>query len=271
MCPIAGRMFFRAFEKDLKNTYKERIILSNHMKFNEIFVFVIASKEEPAYLEMIRMRKMQFEKYQIPHAFLYDGEAHDGQDPTDFYYEKEPVAGIVHPHMNPHMIMKFMKAVRHTNLSSYRFVLRINLSTYINFPRLLSYVETLPNDHVAAGYTMHLTIPDCAMERYHTTPMHLLSGCAMIFSPDVVHHLQEYDHSATNVLHMHNDDVVLTHIVQEYGCKLIHLPMLHWWYSEWTEHAKHALLIRLKDDHDRMNDVKKWRELMRVVDEINIE
>ena len=237
------------------------------MKFNEIFVFVIASKEEPAYLEMIRMRKMQFAKYQIPHAFLYDGDAYGNQDPTDFYYAKEPVAGIVHPDMNPHMIMKFMKAVRQTDLSSYRFVLRINVSTYINFLRLLPYLETLPNDHVAAGYTMNLVIPGCAMEIYRTTPMHLLSGCAMIFSPDVVRHLQEYDHSNTSVLHMHNDDVVLTYIVQKYGCKLIHL---HMWLYNCAEAANHAILIRLKDEHDRMNDVKQWRELLHTVDQIMV-
>ena len=238
---------------------------------SKIMIFVIASFENPAYIDFIKMRKLQFQKYNIPHAFVYDGPNHElFQDPvTDIFYEKPPPPeNIVHPHLNPHMIMKFMKAVRGVNVSNYTFVIRINLSTYINIPLLLTYLQGLSVDKTAAAYTMKHTLPDCSLDFYKTNPIHLLSGCAMIFTMDFVRFLQAYDLSNRAILHMHCDDVVLSHLAKEYGCNFVHIPMLHWWFDDHVAELQQAILIRCKNDHCRMVDVQKWKYLLHVNDSI---
>ena len=134
------------------------------------------------------MRKLKFQKYNIPHLFLYDGTPRElFHSSADMYYEKPtPPENIVHPHLNPHMIMKFMKAVKGFDVSNYTFVLRINLSTYINIPLLLTYLQDLSTYKTAAAYTMKHTLPDCSLDFYKTNPIHLLSGCAMIFTMDFI-------------------------------------------------------------------------------------
>ena len=232
-------------------------------------IYVIASFENPAYIDFIKMRKQQFRKYNIPHAFLYDGTSHElFHDSEDMYYEKpQHPQNIVNPHT--HMIMKFMNALRVADLSKYTFVLRINLSTYINIPLLLIYLQSLSVDKTAAAYTMKLIIPDCSHEFYRTNPIYLLSGCAMIFTMDFIRFLQTYDLSDFTTLHMHNDDVVLSHLAKEYGCNFFHIPMFHWWAEDSCAEAQHAILIRCKDDRNRMVDVQKWKYLLKVNDDLD--
>lgn len=237
-------------------------------------IFIIASFEEPAYIDFIKMRKLQLQKYNIPHKFLYDGVNHDFfNDPlTDIFYEKEePPPNIVHPHLNPHMIMKFMKALQSTDLSKYKYVLRINLSTYINIPLLLTFLQSLPSEKTAAAYTMKHLLPDSSLELYKTTPIHLLSGCAQIFTMDFIRFLQTYDLTNHAILHMHSDDGVLSHLAKEYGCNFIHIPMIMQptLAGSKLQELQDAILIRCKDEKSRMVDVAKWVYLLMVNDGIN--
>ena len=241
------------------------------MDSSKIMIFVIASFEDPAYIHFIKMRKLQFQKYNIPHKFLYDGTNHElFTDPlTDIFHEKQqPPPNIVHPHLNPHMIMKFMKALQSTDLSKYSLVLRINLSTYINIPLLLKYLQSFPSEQTAAAYTMKLLLPDCSLERYKTTPIHLLSGCAQIFTMDFIRYLQSYDLTNHAILHMHCDDVILSHLAKEYGCEFVHIPMLPRAIFAGGE-ARDAMLIRCKDEKSRMVDVEKWAYLLMGIDDIH--
>jgi hypothetical protein len=230
---------------------------------------VVASFEEPAYLEFIKMRKAQFKKYNIPNMFLFDGvKPLDFGDENDVFFEKAiPPKDIVNPHLNPHMVLKFMKAIRTIDSSNYKFILRINLSTYINFPSLLDELATLPLEKTAFASVLK-QIVDIKPYGYIIQAIFiLLSGTCMIFTIDFITYLQSYDLNNPE-LTMHNDDVVLTHLARKFNCKFFNIPMFFWDSGEMTNDLQKYSLIRCKCDDNRLFDVQKWIYLLRTIDGI---
>lgn len=231
------------------------------MDTQKIFVFVVASFEHPTALEFIKMRKALFLKYTIPNMFLYDGQKPEDfvSDVNDVFYEKPiPSPTQFNPALNPHMILKFMKAIRTIDLSKYSFIVRINLTTYINFPKLFEYLNTLLTEKTVAAHTMSFLLPDS--ECYQTVPIQLLSGTCMIFTTDFVSYLQGYD-LEHKTIYMYNDDVVLSHLAKEFQCTFKNIDMYLWEYGGPSENLKNYILIRCKDNHDKMRDIEKWRYL----------
>ena len=113
------------------------------MDFSRVFVFVLASFEADSYFHFIQMRKEIFSKYNIPHMFLFENEppSYYACDSNDYVLDREkfafdPTITLI-PGFHPLMIVKFLKGLQKIDFSKYDFILRINLSTYINFPATL--------------------------------------------------------------------------------------------------------------------------------------
>jgi hypothetical protein len=125
------------------------------MNYTDIFIFVIASFGDPVYYDMIKMRKLQLQKYGISNMFVFDGPFPNDYTPdqNDVCYtppqEPFPVDFTVpYRSINPHMIIKFLKAIKTVDLSKYKFIARINLSTFVNFPLLLNKLQQTPTSRV---------------------------------------------------------------------------------------------------------------------------
>lgn len=235
----------------------------------KIFVFVVASFEEPAYLEFIKMRKEQFKKYNIPNMFLFDGVKPEGfGDENDVFFEKPiPPKDIKNPHLNPHMILKFLKAIRTIDLSDYKFIVRTNLSTYINIPILLEEFAKLPLEKAAFASILK-QIVDISPYGYDIQAIFLLlSGTCMIFTIDFITYLQSYDLNDPE-LNIHNDDVVLSHLARKFKCSFNNVPMFFWDSGEITNELQNYILVRCKCDNNRLFDVQKWIYLLRAIDGI---
>jgi len=260
------------------------------IEFSNIFVFVVASFNDPVYLEFIKLRKQIFKRYGIPHMFVYDITSNDYdqnilknhdlyESETDYFVEKEIVQpplsmpSIANPHLNPHMVIKFLKAIRLIDVSKYQFILRVNLSTYINFPLLLNYLnkEDAPTSPFIIGPRLKIKLPDSSYPLYRSTVNEFISGTCMIFSPDIIKYLQDYDLTNTTELYIHNDDIVLSHIVKQMNNSvLINIPMVNWCkFKKRSVDLLKSILVRCKDNNDRNQDTKKWKYLMKYVDRIN--
>jgi hypothetical protein len=248
------------------------------MNSSDIFVFLIASLDHAAYYDFIKMRKLIFKKYNIPHMFMFDGEKPHWfeADEHDVFFPPVPgpyPAPVLYNHMNPHMVMKFKKALAMIDINKYKYILRINLSTYINFPLLLKELDNLPKNNLAAGRVASINYSNTITGR--DAQVNLLSGIAHIYSPDVAIKLRDLDNQ-TPELYIHMDDVVLSIILDKLHIPLTKLP--HYYPTPHIEHTgeiepdeilKSNSIIRVKHI-DRRHDLPKWRYLLKLNDDIDL-
>ncbi len=218
------------------------------------------------------MRKAQLAKLGIPYMFIYD-------DATPPEYPFDPQTDVCIPKiqppypvtnelnsrpnaLNPHMVLKFLKALQRIDDSQYDYIFRVNLSTFIHFDVLATILQGAPRTKYAAGYTM--TFPIANWRPNPVEPTQFISGTCMIFSKDVVSMLKtiEYDYY---ILYEHNDDVVLSYIVKVYTNTLHHLPMvfLENDHRPSIQEIKSNALFRVKHYADRYRDVETWKCLLR--------
>lgn len=292
------------------------------MNFSDIFIFVIGSFGEPVYYHMIKMRKLQFAKYNIPHLFLLDGPCPSDYTPdsTDIFFEKDqepfPVNFTVpYRSINPHMIIKFLKTIKEETFdpNKYKFILRINLSTFINFPLLLDKLSNTPTNNVCLAPTacnwktlslftdmlkenyiktccekhkiydsnselliehyyknkpdtpccdLYKEIYNISKNEFYISPtIFMLPGMIHIYTPDIVSYLASI--SLDNpVLYIHNDDIVLSFLLQKYGCKYISINHNH------NLHALDEIMTRIKHINNRWQDIAAWQFLLKNVDDI---
>ncbi len=238
----------------------------------KIFVCVIGSFELPWYREFIRMRKEQLKMLNIPYMFIYDDTVPDNykfDETTDVCIPKiappYPVTNELNSRpnaLNPHMILKFLKALQRIDERNYDYIVRVNLSTFINFRCLQGILQDAPRTKYAGGYTLSFPISD--WQPNPVDPIQFLSGTCMIFSKDVISMLKtiEYDYY---VLYEHNDDVVLSYLVNIYTQYFYHLPMIFLEndrYPTQYEIQTHAL-FRIKHYLDRSHDIELWKYLCR--------
>jgi len=244
----------------------------------KIFVVVIGSFELPINREFIRWRKQLLTKYAIPHLFVFDDDIPNDYilDSNDIRIPKQlppyPVTNTLNSRpeaINPHMVLKFLKAFHKLNLSDYDYVVRLNLSTYVNFQELNQYLETSPRNLFCAGHTLTHVLPDWS---YNTIqPQTLISGTCMIFSKDICSIFQSIPFEAP-VLYEHNDDVVLSYIVRSLGIPFYHLPMifLETDCMATLEQLQSHFLFRIKHCTDRLKDYYHWKFLMSYFDRLTI-
>ena len=233
---------------------------------SKIFIFVIGSFEEKAYRYFIKMRKLQLAKYNIAHRFIFDGPCPEDYTPdvSDVFYDKPtppfaiPVEEIPSPDINPHMIIKFMKAVKDSNFkpSEYDYILRINLSTFINFPKLYEVLPQIPTSRSCAAHTAHM--------HFDGMPLKLISGTAQIFTPDFITWFRDNVHFDNPTIYMENDDVILSYFAQEQQLNTITLPITY------NRQDTTALMVRLKATDNRFFDVQSWAWLLKAVDNLEI-
>jgi len=245
--------------------------------YSNVFIFVIASFSDPIYIDFIKMRKLQFKKYNIPNAFLFDNESECPsnyiKDENDYFFDKikSPYPETPNTHLNPHMILKFIKALKMFDLSKYDYILRINLSTYINFNMLPNVLVTLPKHHLASGHFHEYFLN--GWDEYKNNYLILIIGTFMILSYDTVQYLKTYDLN-DRVLYKHNDDNVLSHLLHRYAWPFIYQPQLLFGDTEDYNYnikiADKYCFIRIKHEvSSRKHDISVWINLLNRFDNIN--
>jgi hypothetical protein len=231
----------------------------------KLFVFVIASFNHPIYIEMIRLRKLQLQKHNIDYCFVFDDDPPIEYqfDDNDIFFKKDKCSNIsgVNPHMNPYMIIKFLKAIQTIDESNYDVIIRLNISTYINFEKLIDNLKNKPKSFVMA-YTI-LQYLDDFLSIYKYKPLTLLSGTCIIMTPDIITFLKSIEFTS-EVLSLHNDDTVLSHLIQtKYTQNIHHLNMQ--FLEEPNQHVDidNFIAFRIKCN-DRNNDIQYWKLLTRI-------
>lgn len=254
------------------------------MNYRRVLFCVIASFDEPVYMDFIKMRKLEFKKYGLNNIWIFD-------EPMNFYEGDEndrfisspppyPINNITNPHINPKMILKFLKVmrpryvepatlneerVREIQLDQYDFIVRLNLSTYIDFKTFNQTLSRLPKEKVISGFTDNFPLPD--WYRYRDIPLNFVSGTCMIFSRDVIEYLNTYSLDDP-ILYEHNDDTVLSHICKIYTHKVITQPMKWITKDEDKLEVPSSGIVRIKHESNRQNDVIRWSKLLKSQDNI---
>lgn len=249
------------------------------LDFSKIFIFVVANLEFDYYYHFIQMRKMQFEKYNIPHLFLFEYKPPDyyKSNNNDYFLELDPEPFVfdpsikTNPGFHPLMIVKFIKGLRKINLDKYDYIIRINLSTYINFPQLHNLVYSYERTNLMAGTVLSITLAD--WDIYKVDKHKFVSGTCIIFSSDVAKFIASYKLDDP-ILYKHCDDTVLGHIclpVVKYLCSKGFLyigdnrPI-----SDYE--LMNNVIIRIKYQLNQRNcNIRRWIYLLKLNDQIYYE
>jgi hypothetical protein len=233
----------------------------------KVFIFVIASFGDPIYKELILLRKLQFSKYKIPHYFLFDEMSDYMMDHNDIYLKKEDIESkaLVNPNMNPFMIQRFLKGIKLIDENSYDYIIRVNISTFINIPVLLKELDI--RHKFVLGHIMYQNLSE--WEEYRDNKLVLFSGTCIIMSNDVITYLKTIDINDI-ILHKHNDDTVLSHLINKYIDTYSNLNIC---YLENNVCCQESLLnnyplFRIKNSVNRKYDILHWRYLLEKIDTI---
>jgi len=236
------------------------------------FVIVIGSFELPCYAEFIRMRKLQLEKYNIPHLFLFDGYIPDSYilGPNDRYYDKEeqpwPIMNQLNTQPNslvPHMILKFLKGIKEFDETKYDYIVRVNLSTFVDFPKFDKFLEKLPRKYFAGGDLKSFSMTDWKINPYDN--VEFITGTCMIFSSDVITFFKAFP-LTSYILYEQNDDVVLSFISKLYVNNITHI---HVFIIEDINTPTYDEMIIYRIKHpNRDDDINRWKILLNMCDNI---
>lgn len=246
------------------------------MDFSRVFVFVLGSFEADSYFHFIQMRKEIFSKYNIAHMFLFEKKPPSYYicDSNDYVLDDDPEKFSFDPNIklipdfHPLMIVKFFKGLQKIDFSKYDFILRINLSTYINFPGVLKVLNESPKEKLLSGFIFYFNLPD--YEIYKDKPHKFASGTCMIFSADIAKYLTRFKLNDPD-LYVHCDDTVISHLcvhVVENFVK-IELLFIHNNRQISDEELLAFPIIRIKYPADqRACELQRWLYLMELVDNI---
>jgi hypothetical protein len=239
----------------------------------KLFIFVIGSFEQPCYKTLLEMRKKQLEKYGIPYLILLDGVLPKRYilGEREKYIEKDNSFDT--KQMNPHMIQKFLKGLMEFDETNYDYILRVNISTFLNIPLLLNLLEKQPRIKFAGGSLLiqryHFPHEHILLERFPENrkgSFEMISGTCMIFSKDVINYLKTLP-IESKLYESAFDDVILSFLVKEYCNVFTNIPM--------TFHVGNRVigikygfpLYRVKH-YDRKNDIIVWKNLLERIDGI---
>ena len=230
----------------------------------KLFVFIIASFNEPVYIELIKLRKLQLKKLAIPHYFVFDDipPPEYTTDENDLFFEKViPVKpALVNPHMNPFMITKFLKALKMINESEYDVILRINISTFVDFEKLRFELGSLQRPY-AAAHLIHQTLDNHFNGIYKYNPLTLLSGTCIAMTSEIITFLKTIDLNL-DVLSELNDDTVLSHLIQTFTRNVYNIDMQFLENIYLNEDIGKFSLFRIKCQ-DRYDDIVIWKNILK--------
>lgn len=227
------------------------------VKLSNVFFVILASYDQPVYSTMIKLRRHQLERRGIEHVFVIDGPRPEKLEYDEIYYDRTHDESTVGPKLEKRLsglLVKFQKAcVDFLNSRSKHFthMLRINVSTFINFAVFENLLEQAPESNCYAGTWLF------------EEPWKFLSGTAILFSRDVVEHIASLNLSDYGVSREELDDVALGKILEPYVKPIDLFPMILM-PDEWEELDKHPFIRVRNEEHDRdVDDKKHWYDLMR--------
>jgi hypothetical protein len=220
-----------------------------------IFVIVIASFNKECYKHMVAMRVAQLESRNIPYHFLINGDI-----PDDICMEKSKFTHYpnlsIKQHNNNSLVTPWAtKAFQETLqklyseniLEKYDYILRLNVSTYVNFEMIPWMLTFLPKTELIAGPLFVFQGKIFA------------NGTAMLFSKDVARAFAfdtKLDETLCNTV---NDDVVISWSLMD-RYHLHDLNMFYAWYEQFKDlpsvqelHTKikyETIFFRVKNDGD---------------------
>ena len=166
--------------------------------------------------------------------------------------------------MNPHMIVKFLKGLNLINVCDYDYIVRVNASTYIQFSALFSLLAGWPRVGAAGGFLLTQGIGALRLDRFQ-----FISGMCMVFSSDVVRHLQELPLDL-DVYKKSYDDVILSFMIKDVVKTWIHVPFVFYTGDKIKLPRQVEGPFHRVRHTDREHDILVWRELLRLGDGLNI-
>lgn len=221
---------------------------------------------------MIMMRIQQLEQRNIPYCFLFNGDI-----PSDFPLSKDkyfhyPTLSIEKYNdknlTTPWATKAFQEALqtlyKERNLDRYDYVLRLNISTYVNFDKFYWMLENLPRTGLFAG---PLFIVDKKI---------FANGTAMLFSNDVAKAFALETTLDESLCNTKNDDVVISwSLTDRY---YIHdLNFYYVWYEQYKEVPsiqeffnkvkEETVFFRIKNDCEKRDeiDTSLWYILLNIL------
>ena len=233
---------------------------------NKFYVFIVSSLNSHIYTEIQNKRRILLKKYNIPYTILIN---HTESNPLDTnittfvpLQEDEilyPISGY-----SPYMSQKFLNAVKlyFRTFSSWdevpNYIIRINATTYINFPDLINYLNTLPKEKVLAG-------PIWA-------PNTFVVGMIMIFSKDVLLNMIKDPRVYVKAVMNEPDDVTLSMLAKPYSTMYDMMPFFVYPHQaqnngvynlNFLKPKKHnKWLFRIRHEENRQADIVNWDNLM---------
>lgn len=242
----------------------------NKMSF---FVIIVASFDQPVYLDLIKFRKEQLKKYNIPHAFVYDTDPPSGFvcDGNDHIFKRPSVPeqiDVIHPEYNPHMILKFLKTLHVIPIHMYDYFIRVNLSTFINFSLLRANLLVAPRANYTAGYNICVSLPDWCVSSRPSDVINFISGACMIFSRDIIEYFKSLSFG-NPLFYTHNDDVILSHLIKQKGIDIHHMDMYPV-ENDMPILDMNCIIYRIKHHYDRYKDIGVWKQLLKKIDGLDV-
>jgi hypothetical protein len=235
------------------------------MENPKIFVVIIASFNKECYKQMAYMRLKQLEDRKIDYCFLINGDI-----PADFPIEKDkyyhyPILSVDH-HKSASLVTPWatrafqeslQKLYKEKNLEQYDYVLRLNVTTYVDFSKLPWIFQFLPKEGLVAG------------PLFVYRGKIFANGTAMLFSKDVARAFAFDTVLDKELSDTTNDDVVISWSLMD-RYYLHDLNMFYAWYEQFTElpsvedlHKKikfETIFFRVKNEGEKrdMIDTSIW-------------
>jgi hypothetical protein len=229
-----------------------------------IYHMVLASYDLPVYGDMIRLRRRQLERRNLPHVFVLDGPRPKELAYDEVYFERtaqmESTAGPgISEKRFAGLLLKFQSAVRtflaDPALSHLTHCLRLNASTFVNYGQFEQHLGAIPETGCVAGTWFFGAGP--------LRSWSFLSGTAILFSRDVLHYFAGLDLSTIDVAKNEVDDVALGALLSPRYKLLEAFPMVVMPAAE-NELGNHPF-IRVRNDKNRdVKDRAHWQALMRM-------
>jgi len=143
---------------------------------DKLFVYVFASFNESIYKKMVDIRIEQMRKRKIPFMFLINGPMDYSVDLREGEYtldNSEFISGA------PHVVLHFQRFLQDLyskpESEKYEYILKMNVSTFVNFEGYYALLDRIPNQRLLAGFYINYPIANGVF----------LSGTAMTFTKDV--------------------------------------------------------------------------------------
>lgn len=236
----------------------------------KICIICIASFNEPHFEELIRLRKLQYKKYNIPLYVVYDEIPPDTYipDDQDIYIPKWTCSQkAFNSPLNPFMIQRFLQTSMYIDLDQYEYIVRVNISTYIHIHNLLTALQSFPRTQFCGGHLVNIHLTDWSFYTGNSTE--IVSGTCMIFSQDVYKYVLTLDLDDP-LCYSHNDDVILSHYTKQYVKQFHYIPMkfLETDVLCSVEDMRNYCLFRIKHYKDRKCDIIHWKNLLCLIDGI---